>query len=181
MRIRLIFLCLLLWFAGAVAQSPYAGEQERRVKTFSNERLAGLEAGRGLGYAKAAELNGYPGPKHVLELADELDLDADQRRRTEALFETMRERASALGRELIEVEAELDAAFDEGEITRERLAALVSKSARIESELRLVHLQAHLEQHALLSESQIGTYVRLRGYDDDSGQSAPHEHHHAGN
>lgn len=181
MRIPLIFSCLLLWIAGAAAQSPYAGEQARQIKSLSDKRITGLEAGHGLGYAKAAELNGYPGPKHVLELANELDLDADQRRRTEALFETMRERASALGRELIEAEAELDAAFDEGEITRKRLAALVSKSARIESELRLVHLQVHLEQHALLSESQIETYVRLRGYDEDSGQSATHEHHHAGN
>lgn len=177
MRTHLIFLCLLLWIAGAAAQSPYAGEQERRVKAFSNERLAGLEAGRGLGYAKAAELNGYPGPKHVLELADELDLDADQRRHTEALYETMRERASALGRELIEAEAELDAAFDGGDITRQLLVEHVSSAARIESELRLVHLQTHLEQAELLTEDQIETYNQLRGYGSDPDHITGHGHH----
>ena len=36
--------------------------------------MADLRAGRGMGLALAAELNGYPGPAHVLELADKLDL-----------------------------------------------------------------------------------------------------------
>lgn len=177
MRIPLA-LCLVLVFSNLVlAQSPYAGEQARDIKAISAERVAALEAGRGLGYAKAAELNGHPGPMHVLDLADELELDADQRRRTQALFKTMRERAAALARELIRAEAELDQAFAEGSISRQRLLELVSASARIESEIRLVHLQAHVEQAELLRDSQIAAYKRLRGYGDEQSHEAAHHGH----
>lgn len=108
----------------------------------------------------------------MLELADELDLSEAQRARTRALFEAMQAQASALGRELIAAEAALDAAFAERDITPERLAELVAASARVEGDLRRVHLEAHLDQAALLSDEQVDRYNRLRGYDSDS-----HEHH----
>jgi len=171
-------LCLLLSCAiNSPAQSPCAGEELRHIKALSPERIEGLEAGSGLGYARAAELNGYPGPKHVLELADDLDLDADQLRRSQALFESMRDRAGELGRDLIAVEAELEAAFAGETITRERLVELVSGSARIDGQLRLVHLQAHLEQAELLENEQVDEYMRLRGYAEQNG-GHDHEHHH---
>lgn len=169
-------LCVLLAFScHSLAQSPYAGEEQRPIKAMSPERIEGLEAGRGLGYAKAAELNGYPGPMHVLELADDLDLDADQVRSTEALFETMRERAGELGRDLVAVEAELEQAFSEEKITRERLVELVSRSANIEGQIRLVHLQAHLAQADILDAGQLAEYMRLRGYEAQAGD---HRHRH---
>jgi len=177
MRAFLVLCLLLSWAIDAPAQSPYAGEEQRHIKALSPERIEGLEAGSGLGYARAAELNGYPGPKHVLELADDLDLDADQLRRSEALFESMRDRAGELGRDLIAVEAELEVAFAEETITRERLVELVSRSARIDSQLRLVHLQAHLEQAELLENEQVDEYMRLRGYAEQHG-GHDHEHHH---
>lgn len=168
---------LLLCGTSVVAQSSYVDEQSRQIKALSAERIAGLRAGRGLGYAKAAELNGYPGPKHVLELADGLDLDADQLRRTEALHETVRERAGALGRDLITVEAELETTFAEASISRERLVELVSRSARIEGQIRLIHLQAHLEQLELLDDEQVAEYMRLRGYGKETGGDR-HQHRH---
>ena len=61
------------------AQTPYAGMQARPIKALSDQQIADLKAGRGMGLALAAELNGYPGPLHVLELADKLDLSAEQR------------------------------------------------------------------------------------------------------
>lgn len=177
MRTSLAFCLLLLCSANAPAQSAYAGEEQRQVKSLSPERIDGLEAGHGLGYAKAAELNGYPGPKHVLELADDLDLDADQLRRTEALHETMRESAGELGRDLISVEAELEQAFAEESISRGRLVELVSRSSRIEGQIRLVHLQAHLEQAELLDNEQVAEYMRLRGYGKETSGSR-HQHRH---
>lgn len=168
---------LLLCGTSVVAQSPYADEQGRQIKALSAERIAGLKAGRGLGYAKAAELNGYPGPKHVLELSDDLDLDADQIRRTEALHETVRESAGELGRDLIAVEAELEQAFAEKSMSRERLVELVSRSSRIEGRIRLIHLQAHLEQAELLDDEQVAEYMRLRGYGKESGGDR-HQHPH---
>lgn len=85
MRSFLLSLFVLSMCTGTFAQSPYTSQQDRSIKALSSERIAGLQAGRGLGYAKAAELNGFPGPKHVLELAEELALSDDQRARTRAL------------------------------------------------------------------------------------------------
>jgi len=72
----LICAALLLTSAAAIAQTPYAGMQTRPIKALSEQQVADLGAGRGTGLALAAELNGYPGPSHVLELADKLDLSA---------------------------------------------------------------------------------------------------------
>ena len=55
--------------------SPYAGQEARDIKALSLEEIADLAAGRGMGLALAAELNGYPGPRHVLDLAPELGLE----------------------------------------------------------------------------------------------------------
>lgn len=173
MRSFLLSLFVLSMCTGTFAQSPYTSQQDRSIKALSSERIAGLQAGRGLGYAKAAELNGFPGPKHVLELAEELALSDDQRARTRALFESMQERASVLGRELIAAEAALDEAFAEREISPQRLGELVAASARIEGDLRRIHLQAHLDQTELLDNEQVTKYMKLRGYG-----RALHEHRH---
>lgn len=177
---RQIFLTAfcLLGALHASAQSPYAGEQERSIKALSDQRVAGLLAGRGLGYAKAAELNGYPGPKHVLELADELSLSDRQRSHAREIFQDMQARASKLGRHLVEAEAELDRAFGDGGISSGRLEELVAASARIEGELRAAHLQAHLVQADLLDDEQVARYMRLRGYGEHDGTGSRHEHHH---
>jgi hypothetical protein len=49
---------------------PYSGMQSRSNKSLSDLQVADLQSGRGMGLALAAELNGYPGPSHVLELAE---------------------------------------------------------------------------------------------------------------
>src|SRR4051794_23181782 len=81
---------LILTAAAANAQTPYAGMQARPIKALSEQQVADLAAGRGMGLALAAELNGYPGPTHVLELADRLELSADQRARIKALFQALK-------------------------------------------------------------------------------------------
>jgi hypothetical protein len=47
--------------------------------------LAALLKGEGMGMAKAAELNGYPGPTHVLTLAKELALTESQLQQVTAI------------------------------------------------------------------------------------------------
>src|SRR4051794_40771771 len=59
--------------------APYSGQQARSIKALSPENIAALLTGEGMGMAKAAELNGYPGPAHVLALAKELNLTEAQR------------------------------------------------------------------------------------------------------
>jgi hypothetical protein len=87
--------------AATPAGSAYAGQESRSIKSLSDDEINGLLAGSGMGLAKAAELNGYPGPAHVLELASELDLTQVQRTATQALFASMQSKAAKLGAALV--------------------------------------------------------------------------------
>jgi Spy/CpxP family protein refolding chaperone len=91
--------------------TPYAGFQKREIKALSPEQTADLRAGRGMGLALAAEMNGHPGPMHVLEHAERLQLTVAQRQTMEALMQGMRRDAIAAGEALIAAEAELDRLF----------------------------------------------------------------------
>lgn len=100
--------------AGSASQSalsPYAGQETRSIKSLSDREVQDYLAGRGLGFAKAAELNRYPGPAHVLELSDRLALCLDQKTRTQASFSQMESKARNLGKRLVDQEARLDRMF----------------------------------------------------------------------
>lgn len=159
----------------ADGRSPYSGEQMREIKALSDAEVAGLLSGRGLGYAKAAELNGYPGPAHVLELARELDLSTAQRDKTRAIFDRMQDAARKLGERMVAAERQLDQAFANKTIAERSVSELTARIGQIEAQLREVHLQAHLDQTQLMTETQIARYVRLRGY-SDQGQGDHHHH-----
>jgi Spy/CpxP family protein refolding chaperone len=154
---------------------PYAGQQTRQIKALSDEDISALLRGEGMGFAKAAELNGYPGPAHVLTLAQQLKLTETQRQQVQAIFNRMDAAAKPLGAELVEHERLLDQLFAKGEITPERLAAETAAIGCLEGHLRSVHLAAHLETRALLSVDQIALYEQLRGYGDLA--SPMHRHH----
>lgn len=167
MRASAAIIALLTIALPAWAQhehSPYADREHREIKALSQDQLHALLNGEGLGYAKAAELNGTPGPKHILELADNLALRPQQVERTRAIYEDMRGAAVALGERLVEVERRLDVAFAAGTIGPAELASLTAESARLEGELRRTHLQAHLDMLEVLEPGQIRRYNELRGY-----------------
>jgi hypothetical protein len=162
---------LLILLAGpGVAQqhqhghSPYAGLQQRDVKALSDQQLGDLQAGRGMGLALAAELNGYPGPLHVMELADRLQLSSDQAQRVRGLYEAMKSEAIAVGEKLIAAELELDRQFAERKITPAVLASLAAQIGERQGELRAVHLKYHLTTAELLTPDQKRRYGELRGY-----------------
>ncbi len=157
-------------------RSPYAGLEQRSIKALSTEQIGDLLTGRGMGLALAAELNGYPGPTHVLDLAEELSLTPDQAARAEALRAEMSEAAAELGAEIVRREAMLDALFASGAAELEALHRQVSDLARLQGELRFTHLRAHLAMRALLTPEQNAAYARLRGY----GGPAPADHHRGG-
>ncbi len=144
--------------------APYVGFDTREVKTLSTERLEGLRQGRGLGYALAAEMNGYPGPMHVIELAEPLGLDAEQKARAQAVFNKMQKDAIAAGRALIEAEAHLDRMFAAKQATADRIEAQTAVAAAQEARLRAIHLTAHLAMMEILTPEQIESYGRLRSY-----------------
>ena len=145
-------------------QTPYAGLQQRAIKALSDQQVADLRAGRGMGLALAGELNGYPGPMHVLELADRLQLTQDQRQRARQLFDAMKAEAVPVGEKLIEQERTLDRAFAERRILPESLAQLAAQIGETQGQLRAVHLKYHLTTADLLTTHQRHRYVELRGY-----------------
>jgi Spy/CpxP family protein refolding chaperone len=179
--IWLAVLSLVLSAVAATAQEMkhggYAGEERREIKSLSAEEVEQLLNGHGMGLAKAAELNHYPGPRHVRELANELQLTPEQRAQTQAAFDRMRGEAVRLGRLIVERERALDAMFAKGEIDAGKLRAATSEIARLQGELRAAHLAAHLETRRLLSTQQITKYDELRGY--AAGRKADEGHGHA--
>lgn len=143
---------------------PYAGLERRRLKALSEEQEADLLAGRGLTLALAAELNGYPGPAHVLELADTLGLTPAQRTAAEALRARVGAEARAIGGRIVALEEELDTLFAGGDADAGRLAALTSALGALGGRLREAHLTAHIAMRAELEPAQRDAYARLRGY-----------------
>src|SRR2546422_11498799 len=127
MNMRPIIVIGLIAFSAATANTqssqPYSGMQTRDVKALSEEQIADLKAGRGMGLALAAELNGFPGPIHVLELADKLGLTVEQRGAVDALYAAMKAAAVPIGERLIREEAELDRLFATRSVTPVSLAA----------------------------------------------------------
>lgn len=158
--------------SGAAGQ-PYAGLDERENKALSAEQVEGPWAGRGAGYALAAELNHYPGPTRALELADELDLSGQQHRDIATVKAAMLEQARRLG-------AELEAAFASAELDQAELAEIVAATADAEGRLRPAHLAAPIETRALLSRAQVAHYHALRGYAVPGASAAGHDGGHHG-
>lgn len=163
----------------ALAQpaSPYAGQQQRAIKALADEEVRDYLAGRGMGLARAAELNGYPGPMHVLELAEPLALSAEQRTRTQRLFESMRADAIAVGRALVDEERTLDALFRGRTVDPDALSRTLARIGQRQAEVRRVHLAAHLAQVEILTPEQVRRYAELRGY-DGSQPASPSGHGH---
>ena len=163
------------------ATSPYVAEQAREIKALSPDEVAGLLAGEGLGYALAAELNGLPGPRHVLDAAAELELDDDQRARVQAIFDAMNAEAVRLGADLVEAERGLDRMFAAGHATPDAVDRATAEIGRLEGALRGVHLRAHLETTPVLTAQQRARYAEVRGYHEGqpAGSTGDHQpgHH----
>jgi hypothetical protein len=164
-------------------EQPYAGLEDRTIRALSAERIDDLLAGRGAGYALAAELNHYPGPTHVLLLADELGLTSEQQTMTQEIFDPMQLEAQGLSAELVDLESRLDEAFRSATIDRDSLTEIIAEIARVDGELRAVHPGTHLVMQRLLTPEQIGRYDELRGYAPEDGESAADDHsgHHPEN
>lgn len=163
--------------ASAQSSQPYAGLEQRPIKALSHQQIDDLRAGRGMGLALAAELNGYPGPSHVLELGDRLDLTSDQRVQVRYLFDAMKQETVALGNKLVAQERELDDLFSARAVTSESLKAAISAISETQGQLRESHLKYHLSTADLLNQSQMQRYAELRGY-QRSDSAEGHKHHH---
>ena len=177
-----ISLLVSVLLAGCVANSSvtpsghYAGQHARAIKALSSDDIRSLREGRGMGFAKAAELNGYPGPMHVLEHSEALALSTEQVTATRNLLDAHKAEARELGEALVDSEATLDVLFAtrtiDGTLLERQLAVIASRQAAV----RASHLRTHLLQTALLSRAQIEKYAELRGYKSDSRHEAHAQH-----
>ena len=175
---KFILIAALIVGAGsavASTQSPYAGEELTDIKSLNPVEISGLLQGKGMGFAKTAELNQYPGPLHVLELAEQLHLSTKQIDQTNAIFKKMHEKAIRLEVQLVDYERELDKLFSSDQISNTKLDGLLLKIGETRAKLRGAHLHAHLEMKKVLSNHQVKMYDNLRGY---SNERKSHKHTH---
>ena len=144
--------------------SPYAEQAKRAIKSLSDADIAAYTNGEGMELAKIAELNGFPGPKHILENEAAMELSAEQKAEVQKSFQKMKEKAVELGKQIVEKEKELDQLFRQNKIDETILQEKTFGIAKLQGELRSAHLQAHLEMKKILSPAQVEKYNSLRGY-----------------
>lgn len=171
MKLPILLALSILLSTTAVAQeahhdhkSAYAGEETRSIKSLSDDDLSELRRGGGWGFAKAAELNGMPGPFHVLKMADQIALDDDQKIRVRIIFENMQREAIVEGARYISLEEDLEAKFRKRDVSATELKTDLVEIEESRARLRFAHLSAHLMLLDILTEPQVDTYNRLRGY-----------------
>jgi|GEM_PF-82243 len=158
-------------------ESKYVGQEKREIKSLSANDIEELRRGGGWGLAKAAELNGLPGPAHILELQSELKLEQAQITRVQELHSIMKQRAIVGGEKLIALEKALEIRFRERSVDEEQLKKALADIAGARAELRYVHLSAHLATPLILTEKQIAQYNELRGYNStDPCAAVPNGH-----
>jgi Spy/CpxP family protein refolding chaperone len=181
-RLWIALAALLVVAVPASAQhsptSPYSGLEQRTVKALSDEQIADLRVGRGMGLALPAELNGYPGPVHVLELADRLGLTEDQRKRVQELHAAMKADIVPLGERLIAQETDLDQQFARKSVTPASLQATTAEISTTQGALRFAHLRYHLSTLEVLTPEQVRLYGELRGYAKPGGHGHGTRSHH---
>jgi hypothetical protein len=147
-----------------VTPSGYSALLETEIRGLSPETIEGYRTGKGMSLALPAELNGYPGPRHVLDFSEELELTDEQYAEIEALYNTMLAEALPLGEKILLAEAELELAFREKTITDDGLETHLLAIGELQADLRFIHLRTHIATYALLTPAQVETYNILRGY-----------------
>ncbi len=149
---------------GHAGHSQYKGQEARLIKSLSPDDIKQLRAGEGWGLAKAAELNGVPGPAHLLELKDEIPLNPAQITAIESLYDAMKTEAMQMGEQLVAQEQTLETHFRNASMDDADLRGLLLEIGQTLATLRYTHLRMHLKASELLSEEQINRYNTLRGY-----------------
>ncbi len=181
MKYAICVLALAATCGSATAQpQPYGGMETRSIKSLSDGQIADLSAGRGMGLALAAELNGYPGPMHAIELSVQLGLSPEQLAKLQGLFSAMRAEAIRIGTTLISQERALNEDFARRTVTTASLESDTQRIGATQAALRAAHLKYHLATVEILSPEQVKQYDVLRGYTGGNARQRQHhgQHHH---
>jgi len=184
MRVVAAVEALLLAASLAAAEgeltSPYRHQSQSGLRGLDAREMAELRAGTGMGLARVAELNSYPGPRHVLDAneAGQFPASSEQIEQVRSIFEAMRGDAKRVGARILDEEGQLETAFRTATITEPDLRARVARIAALQGELRVIHLRAHVATRAILSDAQVARYNALRGYTagEAEPEAPPHRH-----
>jgi Spy/CpxP family protein refolding chaperone len=165
--LRTVLFVSLLALPAAARQGGHAHPQQPAPQAeaghhaFLEMERQAIERGEGMGMAMAADKNGYPGPKHVLELKEQLRLTPEQEAEMNRLMAAMKQKAVAAGKELLAAEAELEAMFAAGR-EEAALRAQVERIAALRAKVRWVHLETHLAARKALTAEQNRMYTHIR-------------------
>ncbi len=175
--VQAFFLTSTLASEYQLVKSKYIGQENRSIKSLSPSDIKALKNGKGWGLAKAAELNGVPGPKHILEMKNEIKLSMNQIDKIKVLFNKMKRDAIPLGKKLIQLEKELNDSFANRVVNQYSLKEVLKRIVKVRMDLRFVHLNAHLSSLPVLSKKQLRSYNTLRGYNQgDLCKNVPKGH-----
>jgi len=163
---------MVVLFSMAVSANPGSHGTTSELKSLSQHEIEGYLNGSGMGFSKVAELSHFPGPRHVLDLKAELGLTKNQIDESQRIYEAMNGTAKRYGSRLVAKERAIELLFSSQQVDAAELDMLVKEAAMLEAQIRLSHLDAHISQKHLLSETQIKKYDEIRGY------STGHQHHH---
>lgn len=141
------------------------------------ELVQTYRTGGGGGVALPAELNGYPGPRHILDLADDLELTSEQHEQIQALIDVMQPGAIQIGKAILAGEAALEEAFRQQTLDESSLEARLTNLGTLQAELRFVHLRTHLATVEILTPDQVARYNILRGYAVENSGQGQHRNH----
>src|SRR5712672_2482611 len=166
-------------YGSALAQQqPYAGMESRAIKTLSDQQIADLKEGNGMGLALAGELNGYPGPRHAIDLAERLHLTPDQVAKLNEFYAAMKSETMPIGATLIAQERSLNDDFAARTVTLASLETATQQIGATQATLRTAHLYYHLATAAILTSAQVQRYEELRGYKGNAAPAPAHQRHH---
>jgi hypothetical protein len=171
--------------ARTAAHAAEAAREGTGIPALSEAQAASYLSGEAMWQARVAELNHYPSPSRVLELAEALEFTDEQRRATTKLHEETRREAIRLGRDLVALEQRLNRIFVWNQATADSITKTVLDIGTLQAQLRLTHLVASIRQKLLLTEEQVRLYDELQGRGMGSGKSSnktscSSAHHHGG-
>ncbi len=142
----------------------FAGSQVSAQMTFPPDKDS-LLTGAGMAMAMVAEMNGYPGPKHALELKEQLGISKEQVTKIVDIANNVENSAKLKGEEIVAAEQVLNKSFENGTLNEKALRAILERIGKLRGELRFIHLQAHLRMKQILSPNQIQRYNEIRGHE----------------
>jgi len=157
--------------------APHHATPGAEIPGLGADEIVELREGGGMGLARVADVQGYPGPRHVLDAwaAGSLPLSKEQVTQVQEIVRAMELEARRVGGLVLDSERELALAFGSGAIDVTSLRPRLERIAALRGELRAVHLDAHLATRAVLHPAQLARYAELRGHARDGG-SPPRGH-----